>query len=100
MINKLNITYIGIARTPSPAIGEHVMAVASFENAEKFGHVFHISDNDAHYGPFGKHCLSDNDYNCIIMNPSPQNIPYPMAVFSSLTIRKCFFHSRSFLIPL
>lgn len=31
------------------------MAVASFENAEKFGHVFHIADNDAHYGPFGKH---------------------------------------------
>lgn len=46
---------IGIARTPSPAIGEHVMAVASFDNAEKFGHVFHISDNDAQYGPFGKH---------------------------------------------
>lgn len=52
---QLNIACLGIARTPSPAIGEHVMAVASFENAEKFGHVFHIADNDAHYGPFGKH---------------------------------------------
>ncbi|KAI9477111.1 peptidase S8/S53 domain-containing protein [Zychaea mexicana] len=36
----------GIERTPSPAVGDHVLAVASMDNNAKFGHVFTLSSTN------------------------------------------------------
>ncbi|KAI9319203.1 peptidase S8/S53 domain-containing protein [Dichotomocladium elegans] len=42
----------GLARTPSPAIGKNVVAVASFDNTVKFGHAFNVSQGAVEFGPF------------------------------------------------
>lgn len=45
---------IGIARTPSPAIGEHVIAVGSVDNADRMPQYLRVSYKGDDLGIYGK----------------------------------------------
>ncbi|KAI8341971.1 peptidase S8/S53 domain-containing protein [Chlamydoabsidia padenii] len=48
----------GIARTPSPAIGEHVLAVGSVDNANKLGHLLRVYHKGYELGSY-EYTLTD-----------------------------------------